>query len=257
VVNKSLGDLLRSLVTEHHSKWDNIFPQAEFSYNDSFNWSTGQSPFRVVYGMQPRGISELRDSGQTATRSTSAEEFAKVMKELHSHVKRQLLESSQEYKRRADQHKRQIQFEFDDLVLEHLRKERFPRGTYNKLKLKKIGPCRVLKKFGTNAYEIELPDGIGISPIFNILDLYSYKAREKETRTEHPVIQWMKQMPVADKPHMECILDKRIGKKTRRNKYFEYLVKWKNHPVEDASWESEAEIQKHGQTMHELMDRGP
>jgi hypothetical protein len=26
VVNRSLGDLLRSLVTEHHSSWDNILP---------------------------------------------------------------------------------------------------------------------------------------------------------------------------------------------------------------------------------------
>ena len=48
---------------------------------------------------------------------------------------------------------------------------------------------------------------------------------------------------------MECILDKRVGKKTRRKEYYEYLVKWKGHPVEDASWENEAEIQKHAQTM--------
>jgi hypothetical protein len=45
VVNRSLGDLLRSLVTEHHSQWDNILPQAEFAYNDSVNRSIGQSPF--------------------------------------------------------------------------------------------------------------------------------------------------------------------------------------------------------------------
>jgi hypothetical protein len=56
---------------------------------------------------------------------------------------------------------------------------------------------------------------------------------------------------------MECILDKRVGKKTRRKKYFEYLVKWKNHLVEDASWENEVVIQKHGQTVQELMDRSP
>jgi hypothetical protein len=62
VVNRSLGDFLRSLVTEHHNSWDNILPQAEFAYNDSVNRSTGQSPFQVVYGMQPRGIYELRDS---------------------------------------------------------------------------------------------------------------------------------------------------------------------------------------------------
>jgi hypothetical protein len=67
----------------------------------------------------------------------------------------------------------------------------------------------------------------------------------------------MKQMLVVDKPQMECILDKRVSKRTRRREYFEYLVKWKDHPVEDASWESEAEIQKHGQTVQELMDRSP
>ena len=50
-------------------------------------------------------------------------------------------------------------------------------------------------------------------------------------------------MLVAEKPQMECILDKRVCKKTRMK---EYLVKWKGHPVEDASWETEAEVQKHG-----------
>jgi hypothetical protein len=110
---------------------------------------------------------------------------------------------------------------------------------------------------GTNAYEIELPDGIGISPIFNVSDLYPYKPEEAGAESEQPEVQWRKQMPVAEKPQMECILDKRVGKKTRRKEYFEYLVKWKDHPVEDASWETEAEIQKHGQTVRELMDRSP
>jgi hypothetical protein len=54
VVNISLGDLLRSLVAEHHRSWDNVLPQAEFSYNDSVNRRTGQSPFQIVYGTQPR-----------------------------------------------------------------------------------------------------------------------------------------------------------------------------------------------------------
>jgi hypothetical protein len=157
------------------------------------------------------------------------------MKELHSRVKHRLLDSSQEYKRKADQHWRQLQFEFGDLVLAHLRKERFPRGTYNKLKMKKIRPCKVLRKFGENAYEIELPDETRISTIFNVINLYLYRDGEVETGDEEPVIQWMKQFLVAEKPHMECILDKRVGKKTRRKEYFEYLVKWKGHPVEYAS----------------------
>jgi hypothetical protein len=64
-------------------------------------------------------------------------------------------------------------------------------------------------------------------------------------------------MHVAEKPQMESILDKRVSKETRRKQYFEYLVKWKGHPVEDASWKNEVAIQKHGQTMRELMDRSP
>ena len=71
------------------------------------------------------------------------------------------------------------------------------------------------------------------------------------------MIQWTKQMLIAEKLKMERILDKRMSKKTRRKEYFEYLVKWKNHSVKDASWENEAKIQKHGQTVQELMDRSP
>jgi hypothetical protein len=86
------------------------------------NKSIGKSLFEIVYGRHTRGVFELRDSEKIITKSTGAEEFAEAMEELHSRVKQRLLELNQEYKRRADQHRRQIQFEFGDLVLAHLRK---------------------------------------------------------------------------------------------------------------------------------------
>jgi hypothetical protein len=55
-----------------------------------------------VYGTQPRGVSELKESEQIATSSASVEEFAEAMKELHIKVKQRLIDSNQEYKRRAD-----------------------------------------------------------------------------------------------------------------------------------------------------------
>jgi hypothetical protein len=86
------------------------------------------------------------------------------------------------------------------------------------------------------------------------MDLYPYRAEEAGEEDEQENIQWTKQMPVAENPQMESIIDKRISRKTRRKEYFEYLVKWKGHPIEDARWENEAEIQRHGQTVQELMN---
>jgi hypothetical protein len=66
--------------------------------------------------------------------------------------------------------------------------------------MKKIGPCKVIRKFGANAYEIELPDGVRISPIFNVTDLYPYRAEEAGAEDEQEEIPWMKQMHVDEKP---------------------------------------------------------
>jgi hypothetical protein len=90
VVNKILGDLLRSLVTEHHSQWDNILPQAEFAYNDSTTKAQDIVHFKLFMGCSQEEFLELRDSEQIATRSASAEYFAEAMKELHRQVKEQL-----------------------------------------------------------------------------------------------------------------------------------------------------------------------
>ena len=43
--------------------------------------------------------------------------------------------------------------------------------------MKKIGPCRILKKFLVYAYELEIPTGVGISPIFNVAYIYPYVTR--------------------------------------------------------------------------------
>nr|GEY07105.1 hypothetical protein [Tanacetum cinerariifolium] len=59
VVNRSLGNLLRSLVGDHPKAWDHKLPQAEFAHNHAVNRSTGFSPFHVVYGLSPRGPLDL------------------------------------------------------------------------------------------------------------------------------------------------------------------------------------------------------
>lgn len=144
IVNRILGNLLCSLVGENSRQWDCVLAQVEFTYNDSPNRSTGRSPFQILYGMHPHGVHKLRDLGRLEWRSANGEDFAKMINDLHEQVKAKLQKNSQRYKQKADLKRQEVQFNVGDLVLAHPRKERFPKGEYNKLKLKNIGPCRIL-----------------------------------------------------------------------------------------------------------------
>ena len=50
--------------------------------------------------------------------------------------------------------------------------------------MKKIGPCKILKKNSANSYQLEMPTWVGISPIFNVADLYPYVVGDNGTFTE-------------------------------------------------------------------------
>ncbi len=76
VVNRSLGNILRSLVYQNPKQWDLALAQVEFAYNDTPNQSTRMSPFQIVFGINPRGVYELINLGKQETRSAKAEEFA-------------------------------------------------------------------------------------------------------------------------------------------------------------------------------------
>lgn len=69
------------------------------------------------------------------------------------------------------------------MVLAHLGKESYLKGEYNKLKMKNIGPCRILM-FSANAYELQLRPSIGISPIFNVPNLYPCIVIDEEEGSE-------------------------------------------------------------------------
>ena len=84
------------------------------------------------------------------------------------------------------------------MVLAYLKSDRFPKGEYNKLKMKKIGPCRILRKFLANSYDLEMPARVGISPILNVAYLYPYVIGDTRTfaEGEYPTedLQWVGKM---------------------------------------------------------------
>ena len=84
--------------------------------------------------------------------------------------------SNENYKETIDAHQSYIQFQEGDLVMVHLRLERFHPDTYQKLQAKKMGLFRLLKRLGENAYLLELTSDLHFSPISNVEDLFIYHA---------------------------------------------------------------------------------
>ena len=78
--------------------------------------------------MHPRGVYELRDLGQLEKRSVNGEDFAARISELQEEVKVRVQKSNANYKARIDSKRRDKNYDIGDLVLAHLRKEKFPKG---------------------------------------------------------------------------------------------------------------------------------
>ena len=114
-------------------------------------------------------------------------------------------------------------------------------GTYNKLKMKKFGPSKIVQRHDSrNAYEVELPTELNISPVFNILDLIEYY--EGGDGDEVVEVQWSIPIASSTTKEIEEILDSYFGKSIRKKTYEEYIVKWKGRPVEDSSWLETVEV---------------
>ncbi|GLJ46427.1 hypothetical protein SUGI_0978450 [Cryptomeria japonica] len=116
----------------------------------------------------------------------------------------------------------------------HLNKEKLQKGVPRKLQMRRIGPCKILAKCGSNAYKVDLPTDISLSPIFNIADLIAFKGKPpEESQRVSDVTQSLSDLsfPPLSIPQAEQVLDSKVLKKTRNHTYMEHLIKWKENPI--------------------------
>ena len=172
VVNRSLGNLLRSLVGDQLKSWDKKLGQAEFAHNHAVNRSTKLNPFEIMYGFLPRCPLDLAKLPNNTKVNHKAEDFVTQLQDIHNLTRQNLLESIAKFKHDADRKRRLVNFEVGDFVWAVLTKDRFPIGEYNKLSARKIGPVDIIEKINSNAYRLKLPSRT--ADVFNVKHLLPF-----------------------------------------------------------------------------------
>jgi hypothetical protein len=59
VVNRTLSTMLQAVLKTNLKLWEECLPHIKFAYNRSVHSTTKVSPFRVVYGFNPRAPIDL------------------------------------------------------------------------------------------------------------------------------------------------------------------------------------------------------
>ena len=84
-VNQILEDMLRACVISFGMKWEDCLPYAEFSYNNSFQASSGKPPFEIMYGRKCRTPLNWSETGERQLLGndliTEAVEMCKVIRD--------------------------------------------------------------------------------------------------------------------------------------------------------------------------------
>ena len=187
VVNRTLVQLLRALISRNLKSWEDLLPYVEFAYNRAVHSTTHISPFEIVYGFNPLTPIDLIPLPLNKLVSVDGSSRADLVKKLHKQVKERIEKQNVKVAKRVNRGRIQKVFQPEDWVWVHFRKERFPNQRKFKLSPRGDGPFQVLERINDNAYKIDLKGEYNVSGTFNVADLSPFDVGDElDSRTNHP-----------------------------------------------------------------------
>ena len=171
------------------------------------------------------------------SRAPQAQDMLQQSQDILKSLKENLQQAQNQQKLYADQQRVERSFEVGDMVylrLQPYRQSSLKKSGAEKLKPRFYGPFKITKRIGEVAYELELPTESKIHNVFHVSRL--------KKAIGHNVVATSELPPLDEEGHLvlipEEILDTR-ERSLRRRTIKEYLVRWRNLPIEDATWEGE------------------
>ncbi len=219
--NQWLEQYLRFWVNERQDNWHAYLPLAEFTHNNWPNETTGESPFFVLYGFNPRADWTDKPSPipQVALRLDQFKRARQRAQELMIKAQKSWVK-----------HKNTPKYQEGDLVWLEGHHLRTNQPTI-KLAPKRHGPFQVVQVMSPVNYRLKLPMQWSIHDVFHIDLLTPYQETDIHgSNYSRPAPDLVDN---EEEYEVETVLDTwQFGRGRKK----QYLIKWKGYPDSDNEW---------------------
>jgi Chromo (CHRromatin Organisation MOdifier) domain len=191
------------------------------------------TPFYANYGYNPK-VTWLQ---QAEVKNPAANTYAHWMEEVYQRCKGQLAKTRERMAKYVDPKRLPAPpFDIGDQVMLDSRNLKTKRSS-KKLDHKMNGPYTITKLVGSHAVQLRLPKTLRCHNVFHVSLLEPYRASQIEGRQQAlppPVV-----VDGENEYEVEQILRSEKRKAKRGKKWWvEYLVRWKNYPPGESTWET-------------------
>ena len=215
---------------------------AEYAHNAKQHSATKTSPFKIVHGYEPPLYPEWENQTVQKDRTSLIQEGWKEAKAaLEIAAEEMKWYHDRKGTKETWKEGSQVWLEGKNLKL------KYPS---TKLRPKRFGPFKILKKIGPVTYELDLPKSWKgqIHPVFH----QSLLTEVTETE-EKGALYTRPPADLADEYEVEDIVA--MKKDNRLKNPIRYLIKWKGHPDSENTWEPEENLEHAGELLQKFKKR--
>ncbi|KAJ4718964.1 Retrotransposon protein, putative, Ty3-gypsy subclass [Melia azedarach] len=235
---QTLEDMLRACVIQFKGNWDVYLSLMEFAYNNSYQTSIQMAPYEALYGRKCRTPICWDEVGE---RKLLGPEIVQDTNEKISVIRDRLKMAQDRQKSYADKRRRNLEFAVGDYVFLRVSpwKGILRFGKRGKLSPRYMGPFKIIERIGEVAYRLALPPELSrIHDVFHVSMLKKYISDPSHILDSQPA---QLEENLTYEEEAVQILDSR--EQQLRNKTISLVkVLWRNHNVEEATWEREDQM---------------
>ena len=233
--NQTLETYLRTFCSYQQDDWVDYLALAEFSFNNSINSSTQQTPFFANLGYHPNFDIAITDR----TTNPSATDLATRLDIIHSELRAELSHSNEYMAKHYNKHHLpQPSFQIGDFVWLLRRNIKTTRPS-EKLDFRRLGPFKILDQRGKSSFLLKLPSTLSrLHPVFHVSLLEPFIdpniIPDRLTDPSSPPDPLL--LPQSPTPISTIIDSRKVGRR------YDYFVSWKNSADSENSWLPFSEI---------------